>query len=171
MESELVAVARILKTRGLRGELSSELLTDFPERFEELDEVFIVGENGKTAEARIENYWFQKDRVILKFEGIDSIEAAEPFRNLTVCIPESEAVELEDEEYFDWDLEGCRVETLGGEHLGQVTGVYRAGENENLVVKGDKKDYLIPFVAAITVEIDIENKLIKVDPPDGLLDF
>lgn len=171
MESDLIVVAKILRPRGLRGELVSELLTDFPDRFDELDEVFVVDENEKRSVLSIEDHWFQKNRVILKFKGIDSIEAADPLRNSMVCIPESDAVDLEEEVYFDWDLEGCRVENQEGELLGEVSGVYRAGENINLVVKGTGKEYLIPFVTAITVDVDIENKLIRVDPPDGLLDF
>ncbi|MCB1023758.1 MAG: 16S rRNA processing protein RimM [Acidobacteria bacterium] len=171
MESDLITVARILRPRGLRGELVAELLTDFPDRFDELESVFVVNENNKSSVATIEDHWFQKNRVILKFKGIDSIEEADPLRNSMICIPESDAVELEEETYFDWDLEGCRVENLKGESLGEVSAVYRAGENINLVVQGEAKEYLIPFVFAITTDVDIENKLIKVDPPEGLLDF
>lgn len=171
MSEELVTIAKIAKTRGLRGEVVADVLTDFPERFELLETVFIVKPDGKKIDAKLEKFWFQKGRVILKFAGFNKIEEAETLRNCEVCIPESEAVELEEDEFYDWELQGCEVETLEGEKLGRVKELMRTGGTENLVVQGETKDYLIPFAETICVEVDIENKLIKVDVPEGLLDF
>ena len=174
MNEELVAVAKLLKTRGLRGELVAAILTDFPERFENLEKVFAVGENGKTIELEIEKFWFQKERIILKFKDFDSIEAAETLRNFEICVPESEAVELEEEEFFDWELQECFVETIEGRKIGKVREIMRTGGAEILVVEDAedaKKDYLIPFAEAICTEVDIENRLIKIDAPEGLLEF
>ena len=171
MREDFVAIAKLLKPRGLRGEIVAEILTDFPERFENAQTVAAFGEKGEKRELKIEEFFFQKGRVVLKFEGFDSIEEAETLRNFEVCIPESEAVELEDDEFFDWQLQECQVATIGGEQLGQVSEVMRTGGNENLVVKGAKKEYLIPFVKAICTKVDLENKLILVDAPDGLLEF
>lgn len=168
---ELVTIAKTVKTRGLRGELVADLLTDFPERFDNLTRVFAVCGNNKNSELELENFWFQKGRVILKFKDIDSIEAAESWRNCDICIPETEAVELEENEFFDWELEDCEVETVEGEKIGKVQELMRTGGTEILVVKGAEKEYLIPFAEAICVEVDVENKLIRVDVPDGLLDF
>ena len=166
-----IAIAKITKPRGLRGEVVADVLTDFPERFDNLERVFGVDENGESSELELENFWFQKGRIILKFGGIDSIEKAETLRNFEVCVPESEAVELEEDEYFDWELEDCEVLTVEGEKIGKVKEIFRAGENENLVVEGKKREHLIPFVKAICTEVDIENKFIKVDLPEGLLEF
>ena len=88
-----------------------------------------------------------------------------------LCVPESEAVDLESDEYFDWQLAECDVETLTGEKIGRVREVMRTGGTELLVVHGETKEYLIPFAESICIEVDIENKLIKIDPPEGLLDF
>ena len=76
--------------------------------------------DGERRDLKIENFWFQKDRIILKFAGFDSIETAETLRGAEICIPESEAVELEEDEFFDWELEGCEVETVEGEKIGRV---------------------------------------------------
>ena len=171
MNEELVSIAKIAKTRGLRGEVVADVLTDFPERFELLDTVFIVKPDGEILAAKLENFWFQKGRVILKFAGFDKIEIAETLRNAEVCIPESEAVALEEDEFYDWELQDCQVETVEGEKLGTVKELMRTGGTENLVVQGETKDYLIPFAETICVEVDIENKLIRVDVPEGLLDF
>lgn len=171
MNSDLVAIAKIGKTRGIRGEVVADVLTDFPERFENLERVFAVKPKGETEELELENFWFQKGRVVLKFKDVDSIEAAETLKNSEICVLESEAVELEEDEYFDWELEDCQVETLEGESIGRVREVMRTGGTEVLVVQGEERDYLIPFAEAICTEIDVENKLIKIDPPEGLLDF
>lgn len=171
MSEDLIAIARITKARGLRGEVVANVLTDFPERFENLKTVFAVKADGARDELKIEKFWFQKDRIILKFEGIDSIEAAETLRDFEICIPESEAVGLETGEYFDWELEGCEVETVEGERIGRVKEVMRTGGTEVLIVTGAGKEYLIPFAETICTSVDIENKLIKIDAPEGLLDF
>jgi 16S rRNA processing protein RimM len=168
---DLVTVAKITKTRGLRGEVVADVLTDFPERFELLDTVSVVKPNGEILETELENFWFQKGRVILKFKGFDQIETSETLRNCEVCIPESEAVELEENEFYDWELQDCEVETITGEKLGRVKELMRTGGTEILVVQGASKNYLIPFAEKICVVVEIENKLIRVDAPEGLLDF
>jgi 16S rRNA processing protein RimM len=171
---DLVTVAFTVRPRGLRGELVADLLTDFPERFEGLKNVILKSKDGKKESLKIEDLWFQKNRVVLKFAGVDSIEAAQAWINCEVCVPESEAVELEDDEFFDWELEGCQVSTRDGKTLGRVRELLRTGGTEVLVVAREdepEKDYLIPFAYEICVEVDPEKKLIVVDPPEGLLEF
>jgi 16S rRNA processing protein RimM len=168
---DLVVIAKLAKTRGLRGELVADVLTDFPERFDDLKRVFAVKPNGETLELEIEKFWFQKGRIVFKFSGFDSIETAETLRNCEISITENEAVELETDEFFDWQLQDCTVETIEGVKLGTVKEVMRTGGTEILVVAGETKEYLIPFAEKICTEVDVENKLIKVDAPEGLLDF
>jgi len=168
---ELVAVAKIVRTRGLKGEVVAEILTDFPERFADLDVVTAVRPGGDRSELKIERSWFQNGRVILKFAGYDSIESGDTLRDVEICIPESDAVQLDEGEYFDWQLAGCRVETVDGLQLGEVRELMRTGGTELLVVDGETKEHLIPFANSICVEVDVENKLIRVDAPEGLLDF
>jgi 16S rRNA processing protein RimM len=169
---DLVVIARIVKSRGLRGEVVADMLTDFPERFEGLQDVTVRPlTGGAIRQLKIEKFWFQKGRVILKFAGLDTIEEAEKLRDSDVCVPEADAVELEDDEFFDWQLAGCRVETIDGAAIGEVSEVMRTGGTEILVVAGDGKEFLIPFAESICIDVDIENKLIRVDPPEGLLEF
>ena len=66
---ELVAIARIVRPRGLKGEVVAEVLTDFPERFELLQTVSAVRPTGETFELKIEKFWFQSGRVVLKFDA------------------------------------------------------------------------------------------------------
>jgi 16S rRNA processing protein RimM len=168
---DLVVIAKLVKTRGLRGEIVADVLTDFPERFDNLEKVFAVKPDGETLELEIEKFWFQKNRIILKFAGFDSIEAAETLRKCDISVAEDEAVELETDEFYDWQLQDYTVETIEGVKLGKVKEVLRTGGTEILVVAGEAKEYLIPFAEKICTEVDVENKLIKVDAPEGLLDF
>ena len=168
---DLVAVAKITRTRGLKGEVVCDILTDFPERFDDLDDVIAVMPDGKRRELKLEKYFFHNGRVVLRFEGYDSIERGETLRGADICVSENDAIELEEDEFFDWQLAGCCVETIDGTPIGEVTELMRTGGTELLVVKGETKEYLIPFAEAICVEVDVENKLIRVDPPDGLLEF
>jgi 16S rRNA processing protein RimM len=170
VSDELVAVARIAKPRGLIGELAADILTDFPERFEDLINVTAVMPDTTRRELKIERHWFQSGRVVLKFEGVDSIDAAETLRDADICVHEDDAVELEDGEYFDWELAGCEVRSLDGDVIGKVRELMRTGATEILVVDGEK-EYLIPFAESICTEVDIENKVIVIDPPKGLLEF
>lgn len=171
MNEELVAIAKIVKSRGLRGELVANLLTDFPARFDNLETVIGLLPTGEKRELKIEKFWFQNDRIILKFVDFDSIETAETLRGTEICVSEAEAVELEENEFFDWELVDCQVETVEGEKVGVVKELMRTGGTEILVVTGAEKEYLIPFAETICIEVDIENKLIRVDLPEGLLDF
>ena len=169
---DLVAVAKIVRPRGLRGEAVAEVLTDFPERFDSLETVTAVMPDGERRELKLENAWFQKERIVLKFEGCDSVDDAEALREAEICIPEKNAVELEEGEFFDWQLEGCETVTPAGEPIGTVSEVMRTGGTEILVVDApDGRELLIPFAEAICTEVDIERRRIVVDPPEGLLEF
>ena len=169
--TELVAVAKVIKPRGIKGEVTCDLLTDFPERFEDLESVTAVMPDGAgTRELKIEDHWFQQDRLVLKFADVDSMDDAETLRNAEICVGEDEAVELEEGEFFDWQLEGCEVVVADGETIGTVTELMRTGGTEILVVLGEK-EYLIPFAESICTQVDIDAKKIIIDPPEGLLEF
>jgi 16S rRNA processing protein RimM len=169
--SELVIIARAVKPRGLKGEIVAELLTDFPERFEDVDELVLVSPDGERSTKRLEDYWFQNDRVVLKFSGYDDVEAAKELVGVEFAVPESERVPLPADHYYDWELEGCTVK-VGDDSIGQVKSVLKTGGVEILVVTGNSgKELLIPLADSIVVEVDPARKTIVVDPPEGLLDL
>ena len=172
MDDELVAIARVVRSRGLKGEVVAEVLTDFPERFDGLSDVTGVLPDGSRRQLELEGSFFQKDRIVLKFAGIDSIEAAEELRNTEVCVPEEEAVGLGDDEFFDWELAGCVAATADGEEIGVVREVMRTGAGEILVIEdASGREVMVPFVAAICTDVDVAGKRIVIDPPEGLLEF
>ena len=169
--SELVVVARAVRPRGLKGEIVAELLTDFPERFEEIEELVAVSPGGERSTKRLEDYWFQNDRVILKFAGYDDVDTAKQLVGFEFAVPESERVPLPEDHYYDWELEGCTV-NIGDESIGQVSSVLKTGGAEILVVTDQSgKERLIPLADSIVVAVDAAKKMIVVDPPEGLLDL
>lgn len=169
--SDLVLIARAVKTHGLKGEVVAELLTDFPERFEDLDEVVIVSPSGEQETGTLEDFWFQRDRVVLKVSGYDDVDAAKQLIGHEFAVPESDRVQLEDDEFYDWELEGCTVK-VGDESIGQVRSVMKTGGAEILVVSDESgNEKLVPLAASIVVAIDPAAKTILVDPPEGLLDL
>jgi 16S rRNA processing protein RimM len=169
---DLIAVAKAVRTRGLRGELVADLLTDFPERFDGLERLIARKSDGERLTLELEKHWFQGDRIILKFAGFDSIEAAQELVGCEFAVPEEDRVELEEDEFYDWELEDCRVESPDGNLIGTVREVMRTGGVPLLVIRGERKDdVLIPLAEDICVEIDIESKLIRIDPPEGLLEM
>jgi 16S rRNA processing protein RimM len=169
---ELVAVARVVKVRGVRGEVAAELLTDYPERFGRTEELIAVSASGGRETLRVEQSRLHAGRVLLKFAGYETPEAARELVGRELCVPESEAVELGEGEFFDWQLAGCRVETVGGRELGTVREVWHYGAAPVLVVRDEeRRETLIPLARSICTVIDTDAKLIRVDPPEGLVEF
>lgn len=169
---ELVTVARVAKPRGVKGEVACHLLTDFPERFDGLEELIAVFPGGRRERLTLEGHWLHGDRVVLKLAGFDSPEASSTLAGCMLAVPESEAVELEEGEFYDWQLEGCRVETVEGVQVGTVREVlHTGGEAPVLVIRDEnERENLVPLAETICVEIDVDAKLIRVDAPEGLIE-
>ncbi|MEK6279708.1 MAG: ribosome maturation factor RimM [Acidobacteriota bacterium] len=168
----LVIVARAVRTRGLKGELVADVLTDFPERFAAVSHLSGIGPGGEFKPLELESYWFQNDRMVLKFAGFDSVEAAKALVGYEFGVPEAERVQLSENEFYDWELTGCLVEIIDGTLIGSVRGVMRTGGVELLVVRDDaERELLIPMAQSIVVNIDTAGRRILIDPPEGLLDL
>ncbi|MBS1811534.1 MAG: 16S rRNA processing protein RimM [Acidobacteria bacterium] len=168
---DFISIARIARPQGIRGEVIADILTDFPDRFAELDEITITRGGAVLGVFKLENHWFHKGRVVLKFVGYDDADKAETLRDASLVIRPDELVELDEDEYFVFDLEGCEVVTGDGHFVGTVARVEDYGAAPLLAVKGQDKEILIPLTHDICPEVDTANKKIVVIPPDGLLDL
>ncbi|NDD63992.1 MAG: 16S rRNA processing protein RimM, partial [Acidobacteria bacterium] len=164
---DLVSIARIARPHGLRGEVVADLLTDFPERFGDLDSVRLRLASGATAAWQVEWARPHKDRVLLKFLGVDDVEQAGMLRAAVLLVTRDELVPLPADRYYDFDLVGCEVviKSAGsGEPVGRVSGVEHFGAAPLLVVVTvENREHLIPLAASICVEVDIARKRIVVD--------
>jgi 16S rRNA processing protein RimM len=169
---EDVVIARIVKARGIRGEVACDVETDFPERFDQLERVTVWMPNDARLSLGIEDHWFHKGRVILKFAGYDTMTAAEGLVGGRLVISEADALELEEDEFYQYELIGATVVTLEGRVVGSVVRLLETGSAVLLVVEGDdKREALIPFVDEICTEVDVNARRIIVNPPEGLLEL
>lgn len=166
-----VTIARIVKVRGLRGEVAAEVLTDFPERFASREKVRVLCSPGESWE-QIESHRFHNGRVLLKFVNRDRPEQAQGLVGGQVQISEEQRTTLPEGSYYESDLIGLRV-VQKEEDLGDVVDLFRTGgEGKNLVVRRPSgQEFMVPLVREFIDEVDTEEKLIQVSLPDGLLDL
>lgn len=149
----------------------ADLFTDFPARFDALEEVWLELEDGRRAKFVLEGSWSHKGRQILKFRGTDSISAAEVLAGAWVEVALEDASPLPEGTYYNHDLIGCSVRRTSGELLGLVSSILPIAGNNQLVVTGEHGEFMIPAVDAICRHISIEEKVILVDLPEGLIDL
>ena len=170
-----VTLARILRARGLRGELAAEILTDFPERLTKLREVWLA--DGRTPPRRIgvQRCWLSTSRggqAIFHFEGVDTIEAAEKFRGVEVQVPFDQRTKLGAGQYYVGDLIGCEVwESGAAAAMGAVADVEFPGGTPLLSVNTSEGEVLVPLAAEFCIRIDTQAKRIDVVLPEGLRDL
>lgn len=164
-----IAVGVIRKPHGVRGEASVEPWTNSPDRFDDLTSVTLVSpDESSTREARIEGVRVHGDRALVKFAGIDAPEDVDPLRNWTIEIPESEARELEENEYFLHDLVGLTLVDAEGREQGKVVEVYEGGGGILLQVQRGDRKFDVPFASEICTKIDLQAKTMTVNLPEGL---
>jgi 16S rRNA processing protein RimM len=167
---EFVTIARVIRTQGRKGEVSAILLTDFPERFDSRRQLFLLDMKGARRAMNLEDHWFHKGHVVLKFAGIDSISDGETLKGSEVQVPFSERVPLAEGEVYVSDLVGCAVYD-GPREIGRIRDVqFGSGEAPLLVIAGDK-EYLVPFATVYTERIDVEHKRVELKLPAGMLEL
>jgi len=167
-----LTIARVLKVQGRIGEVLTELHTDFPERFAQRRTLYAWPEKGERRELRLESYWPHKGGMVLKFEGVDSIEAAQELLRAEIQIPASERAKLEEGAFYISDLAGCTV-VEGGREIGRVVDVnFGAGTAPLLIVRNDDgKEFMVPFVESFIRELDVNAKRIEMQLPEGMLEL
>jgi 16S rRNA processing protein RimM len=171
-DAEDVVIARIVKARGIRGEVSCVIETSFPDRFSAMEEITVWMPDETRLRLSLEGHWFHKDRVILKFKGYDTMTAAQSLTGGRLVIEESDLEQPGESEFFEYQLIGSKAITSDGRPLGHVTALVRTGGTDLLVVKSEHgPEHLIPFADDICTDVDVRAKLIKIDPPEGLLDL
>ncbi|MGM9960439.1 MAG: ribosome maturation factor RimM [Allobaculum sp.] len=162
----MIRIARIINTRGLKGECKLDLYTDQPEvRFEKGNTLYLEEKTPLT----VVKYSEYKGFGYAMFEEITSIEQAETLKNKTLYLPEEELGELEDEDEFYYSqLQGCTVYNQNNENIGKVVDILETGANLVLRVQEKDKSYLLPFVKAHVKSVDPETKTIVIEEMAGL---
>ena len=167
LREEYVTVARIRRPQGRRGEVSAELLTDFPDRFHPGKKLWLWKGGEERRSRLLEESWFHKGGIILKFAVVEDIGSAEMLAGWEVQIPRNRRAPLEGPAVYLSDLVGCRVVEHGVE-LGHIQGVDDRVGTPVLVVDTPRGELLVPFAAEICRHVDTEAGLVEVELPEGL---
>ncbi|OBG43999.1 ribosome maturation factor RimM [Mycobacterium alsense] len=173
-----LTVGRVVKAHGIGGEVVVEIRTDDP------DARFAPGntlraKNSRTGEERsfvIDRAREHGGRLLLRLAGVDDRDTAETLRG-SLFVVDSENLPPIDEPdtYYDHQLEGLRVRTTTGADVGVVAEVLHTAAGELLAVRrgagGVDDEALVPFVGAIVTSVSLDDGVIEIDPPDGLLEL
>lgn len=167
---EYLIIGQLTNTHGVKGELKATTLTDDPQRFLDLKWVYI-DKKGSLEKYKIKGVKFFKQFVILKFEGVDSIETAEKLKGYYLKVDRANAVKLPKDSFFITDILGMQVYDENNELLGELLDVIQTGSNDVYIVKNKEgKEILIPALKSVVKEVLLDERRISVILPKGLLD-
>ncbi len=164
----LIVIGRIAKARGIRGDVHVAPLTDFPERFNDLDRVWLEMPDGSVVQRTVSHSSHNGSTTVLKLDGIDDRTEAETLRGAYISVDSTDLVELETDTYFVFDLEGLDVVGADGVNIGRVERVEQYPANDVLVVGTKDGQVMVPAVKNFVIDIDTVKRRITVDLPDGL---
>ncbi|AGX42402.1 ribosome maturation factor RimM [Clostridium saccharobutylicum] len=155
---KLFKIGQIINTHGVKGEVKVYPLTQEVDKFKRLKTVLVDG-----IEKKILGVKFQKDRVILKIEGIESMNDAETYKQKYIEIPRANEPELPPDTYYVADLKECIVYDTNEKELGRVFDVISTPNNDVYWIK-EPKELLIPVLRDIVLDVNIDSKKIIIKP-------
>ncbi|QLK85854.1 ribosome maturation factor RimM [Staphylococcus sp. 17KM0847] len=163
-----VEVGKIVNTHGIKGEVKIQSHSDFTDIRFQPGEVLQTEDKGKMIELVVKSHRIHKGLHMLTFEGYNNINDIEHLKGHQLYQERNhEAIELDEHEYYYSDIIGCTV--FDGERpIGRVTEIFETGANDVWVVQGEK-EHLIPYIADVVKEVDIESRKIIITPMEGLL--
>ncbi len=165
-------VGVIAKPHGVHGEVNVFPTTDDPERFRELEEVILDSPREGRRKLRITNVKFVSKFVVLKFQGVDTVEAVERWRSCPLYVDREHAIPLEEGEYYVADVIGLTVKDIDfGRELGTVRDVIETGANDVYEIRTtDQREVMIPAIKDCVKRISIEEGIMEIHVMKGLFD-
>ena len=165
---QFLQVGVISSTHGIRGEVKVFPTTDDPMRFKKLKKV-LLDTGRERVELEVQSVRFFKQFAIVKFKGIDNINDIEKYKGKGIFVPREDAVPLDEDEYYIADLIGMEVFTEDG-HFGVVKDVIETGANEVYIIESDEHgEVLIPAIRQCVLDVNVEEKKMKIRLMDGLI--
>lgn len=164
-EPEFLAIGRVVRPFGVRGEIKVAILTDYPEQLGRLRTVYIGPHAQPWAVQRVR---LHQEAALFKLAGCDSRDTAETLRGMLVQIALADAVPLEEDEYYEHQLVGMRVVEENGTFLGHVTEIISTGANDVYVVVGPEGELLLPAIRSVILDIDLDTDQMIVHLLEGL---
>ena len=171
-QPDYLIIGEITKPHGVRGELRVDILTEVPERYKELEEVYIAKNTRQTPQKiKLETVRFHQGKALVKFEGYNYRDEVEKLRKWLIFIPADQAIPLEEGEFFYFQLLGMQVVTDQNEPLGKIVDIIQTGANDVFVVAHPEKgEILIPDTEEVVTHIDGDTKIVTVHLIPGLLE-
>ncbi|HZJ76796.1 MAG TPA: ribosome maturation factor RimM [Oscillospiraceae bacterium] len=160
-------VGKIINTHGIKGNLKIFPLTDYMERFEELDWLYIDGYDDKFY---IKNVKYMPTVVLLSLEGYENIDSVKKFKDKHVLIDEGQREDLPEDTYYIADIVGLDVYTIKNEYIGKIKDIIQTGSHDVYIIEGeDNKEIMIPAVEEFIPEISLKEGKIIIDPIEGMI--
>jgi 16S rRNA processing protein RimM len=164
--SEMVAIGRVVKPQGRKGEVLTESYSDRPDRFTHLRRAYVSARGGAAQEVLVTSCWPHKGRYVLKLQGVDSIDDAEGYRGLELRIPEAELPALPEGSYYYYQLVGLRVRDEDGCAVGVVESILETGATPVLVVRGAGQEIQIPLAETFVKRVDLAGGVLVAEAPE-----
>jgi 16S rRNA processing protein RimM len=167
----LIVVGIVRRPHGVTGEVSVEPVTDFPERFAP-GARFQWRDSGSERDLEIVSARRHGPRILVRFEGVEDVDAARALSGGDLAVPDEEAVPPPEDFYYHHEVEGWRCEDPEGRPLGRVVGLERTPGGAFLLVDtGRREPVPVPFVSPIVVSVDRTTGRVVFDPPAGLMEL
>ncbi len=166
-----VILGKVVKAHGIRGEVQVYPYTFTVDSFIKYGPLSLIAIGGREQKFQVlRARKKQKRKIILTLEGVNSRDQAEALVGSKIAVPRERLPELSEGEYYWQDLIGMEVRTVTGEVVGRVKQILATGAHDILIIRGTRGEVLIPAVAQMIDNIDLEGRVITVDPVPGLLD-
>jgi 16S rRNA processing protein RimM len=167
-EPAFLAVGRLRRPHGVRGEALVDVLTDFPERLQP-DTVVYAGEQHLRLTIRSRRH--HNEGLLLAFVGLDTPEAVGQLRNQILYVSGADRPPLPEGEYYHHQLIGLAVQDERGLVLGVLTEILETGANDVYVVTAvGGNEILLPVIPGVVLDVDLPAKTMRVHLPAGLMD-
>lgn len=166
-----VLLGKITATHGIKGQLRVTVYSGNCETILSLKSLMLKGPDGVMRTLQLSSASAHGKKVIIGLSGYDNINQALPLVGHELYVPRNMMPALAEGEYYWCDLLGLRVETESGEFLGDLTDIIATGSNDVYVVKEGGREFLIPALEDVVLDVDLDAGIMKVSPPEGLLDL
>ncbi len=170
-----LTVGRVVKAHGIGGEVVVEIRTDDPAaRFAPGNTLRAKRSRGGGEEVSyvVADAREHGARLLVRLAGVDDRDAADALRGSLFVVDSGDLPAIDEPDtYYDHQLEGLRVRTATGQDVGVVAEVLHTAGGELLAVRHDSGEVLVPFVSAIVMSVSLQDRLVEIDPPEGLLDL
>ena len=168
-ETNWATIGQVVALFGVHGELKVRLLTDIPNRFSNLETIYVGASHASFPIQSVRPY--KGEMIVLKLKGIDDANSAESLLKQELFIPLSELAKLPQDSYYQHDILGLQVLTLDGQDLGQIVDIIVTGSNDVYIIKNPEgSQVLIPAIKDVIKQIDLIRRTMHIDPLPGLLD-